>query len=109
MQFYYNPEFLLNSDHFSLGQRQDGTQLDNVQLPPWANGSPDEFVRIMREALESEFVSQHLNEWIDLIFGCKQRGKAAEEAVNVFYYLTYEVLAAHFQELQAALYFLYCS
>lgn len=66
--------------------------LDNVQLPPWANGSPDNFVRTMREALESEQVSQHLNEWIDLVFGFKQRGKAAEEAVNVFYYLTYEVL-----------------
>jgi len=89
-EFYYNPEFLLNSDRFSLGERQDGTVLDNVQLPPWANGSPDNFVRTMREALESEQVSQHLNEWIDLVFGFKQRGKAAEEAVNVFYYLTYE-------------------
>jgi len=29
--------------------------------------------------------------WIDLIFGYKQRGRAAEEALNVFFYLTYEV------------------
>lgn len=27
------------------------------------------FVRILREALESEHVSSHLDEWIDLIFG----------------------------------------
>lgn len=32
----------------------------------------------------------HLNKWIDLIFGCKQRGKAAEQADNVFYHLCYE-------------------
>lgn len=39
--------------------------------------------------MESEFVSQNLHHWIDLIFGYKQRGKAAEEAINVFYHLTY--------------------
>ena len=29
-----------------------------------------EFIRLHRAALESDFVSQHLHEWIDLIFGC---------------------------------------
>ena len=69
---------------------QDGSFLDDVQLPPWAHGSADEFVRLQREALESEHVSEHLHDWLDLIFGAKQQGKAAEEAVNTFYYLTYE-------------------
>lgn len=35
-------------------------------------------------------MSMHLQEWIDLIFGFKQKGKIAEENLNLFYYLTYE-------------------
>lgn len=44
----------------------------------------------LRKALESIPVSQALNEWIDLIFGFKQFGKAAIDSLNVFYILTYE-------------------
>ena len=40
--------------------------------------------------MESEFVSKHINHWIDLIFGYKQRGMEAEKAYNVFYHITYE-------------------
>jgi factor associated with neutral sphingomyelinase activation len=36
----------------------------------------------MREALECDYVSRHLHEWIDLIFGYKQRGEEAEKADN---------------------------
>ena len=43
-----------------------------------------------RQALESDHVSVHLHEWIDLIFGYKQKGPAAAEALNVFSYYTYE-------------------
>ena len=64
--------------------------MDDVELPPWAKNSPEEFVRIHREALESDHVSEHLHEWIDLIFGYKQRGEEAVKAHNVFFYLTYE-------------------
>ena len=35
-------------------------------------------------------MSAHLHEWIDLIFGCKQQGPGAIEAVNVFHHLFYE-------------------
>lgn len=40
--------------------------------------------------MESDIVSQNLSDWIDLIFGYKQKGKEAEESMNLFYYLTYE-------------------
>lgn len=35
-------------------------------------------------------MSCQLHQWIDLIFGYKQRGTEAIRATNMFYYLTYE-------------------
>lgn len=89
-EFYYMPEFLVNSNSYHFGVRQDGEPLGDVLLPPWAKGSPEGFISKNREALESEYVSSNLHHWIDLVFGYKQRGKHAVEAANVFYYLTYE-------------------
>ncbi|XP_056659190.1 WD repeat and FYVE domain-containing protein 3 isoform X4 [Monodelphis domestica] len=89
-EFFYLPEFLLNSNNFDLGCKQNGTKLGNVILPPWAKGDPREFIRVHREALECDYVSAHLHEWIDLIFGYKQQGPAAVDAVNVFHHLFYE-------------------
>jgi len=44
--------------------------IDNVILPEWASNVHD-FGHKMRLALESDYVSNHLNAWIDLIFGYK--------------------------------------
>lgn len=89
-EFFYMPEFLVNSNSYHFGVKQDGELLSDICLPPWAKGSPEEFISKNREALESEYVSSNLHQWIDLVFGYKQRGKPAVEAANIFYYLTYE-------------------
>ncbi|XP_050298842.1 neurobeachin isoform X6 [Anthonomus grandis grandis] len=88
-EFYFLPEMFINSNRYRLGTNEDGRPIADVELPPWAN-TPEEFVRINRMALESEFVSCQLHQWIDLIFGYKQKGPEAVRATNCFYYLTYE-------------------
>ena len=89
-ELFYMPECFKNKNGLDMGTMQDGTHLGDVKLPAWAHGSAEEFVRVHREALESDFVSANLHHWIDLIFGFKQTGDAAVAADNVFYYLTYE-------------------
>uniref|UniRef100_A0A183SCZ4 DUF4704 domain-containing protein n=1 Tax=Schistocephalus solidus TaxID=70667 RepID=A0A183SCZ4_SCHSO len=89
-EFFFFPDFLRNDNGFDLGRLQvTGEVVNDVELPAWAS-TPEEFIRIHRGVLESDYVSANLHNWIDLIFGYKQRGKAAEEALNVYYYLTYE-------------------
>nr|XP_056706521.1 WD repeat- and FYVE domain-containing protein 4 [Euleptes europaea] len=84
-EFFYLPEFLTNCNQFEFGSLQDGTLLGDVELPPWAEGSPHRFISLNRQALESDYVSSHLHHWIDLIFGHKQHGPAAVKALNVFH------------------------
>lgn len=79
-----------NANALPLGVMDDGKVVQDVELPPWARGSPETFVRLMRQALESDLVSCQLHHWIDLVFGYKQRGPEAVRALNVFYYLSYD-------------------
>uniref|UniRef100_A0A1B6CKQ1 WD repeat-containing protein 55 homolog n=1 Tax=Clastoptera arizonana TaxID=38151 RepID=A0A1B6CKQ1_9HEMI len=82
-------DFLCNKFGINFGYRHDGIKVNDVALPPWASDSKS-FVSQMREALESDYVSSNLHNWIDLIFGYKQTGVAAEKNDNVFFYLCYE-------------------
>lgn len=81
-------DFLLNRNLIDFGIRHDNIRVGDVILPPWAENAKD-FIYKMRLALESDYVSQHLHQWIDLIFGYKQRGEEARRADNLFHYLTY--------------------
>ena len=82
-EFFFCPEFLVNSNHFDLGSTSKG-KIDDVVLPPWAKGSPSLFVYTMRKALECDAVSVALNYWIDLIWGVKQRGRLSVQENNTF-------------------------
>ena len=85
-EFFCLPEMFVNMNSYKLGRLEPDSsgstssapssphiEVGDVELPPWAS-SPNEFVRINRQALESEFVSCQIHQWIDLIFGYKQRG-----------------------------------
>ncbi|KAK1430336.1 hypothetical protein QVD17_12999 [Tagetes erecta] len=84
-EMFYLPEILTNENSIT----QAGVKLDSVRLPPWAE-NPVDFMHRHQLALEGEYVSAHLHDWIDLIFGYKQQGKEAISANNVFFYATYE-------------------
>ena len=90
-EFYYDFEFLKNSNNFDLGNNENGS-INDVVLPPWANGSRFEFVYMMRKALESDFVSYNLHNWIDLIWGYKQSGEYANSSFNVYMKEMYETI-----------------
>jgi hypothetical protein len=89
-EFFFNPTFLENANRFDLG-KVDGRPVDNVVLPKWSRSAIN-FVYVHRKAFESRDVSSHLNEWIDLIWGCKQKGDDAKEAKNTFDPSLYETV-----------------
>ncbi|OHT06591.1 hypothetical protein TRFO_25336 [Tritrichomonas foetus] len=83
-EFFTSHEFLINSEKFDLRSQKGG----NVILPKWAK-SAIHFVYLNRKALESDFASQNLHNWIDLIWGYKQTGEEAVKANNTFYPFMY--------------------
>ena len=90
-EFFYLPEFLLNINEFKFGEVSSKKErVGDVELPPWSHNSARRFIELNRKALEHDYVSHNLHLWIDLIFGSKQKGKEAEENLNVFYYTSYE-------------------
>ncbi len=70
-EFFYLPELFINKNRIAFGRRQDYQHVDNVQLPAWSHQNPYKFVVGMREAFESNYVSQNISKWIDYIFGYK--------------------------------------
>lgn len=72
-EFYCDPSIFQSTHH----------GMCDMAVPEWANGDPATFVRLHREALESDFVSQNVHQWIDLTFGVALAGEQAVAAKNV--------------------------
>lgn len=72
-EFFYHTEFLLNTNAFDFGSRQNGERVGNVQLPPWAR-TVEEFVTLNRAALESEYVSRNLH--VRALMSSQQRARS---------------------------------
>lgn len=75
-EFFYDFEFLKNSNTFS--------EFEDVVLPKWANNDHFYFIYMMRKALESDIVSQNLNQWIDLVWGSMQSKSDTQASFKVF-------------------------
>lgn len=84
------PEMYKNNFSVNFGVTQENTRVDSVKLPSWANEDPYYFTYKMRELFEHDEVSLNIGNWIDLIFGYKQKGEAAVEACNLYPSITYE-------------------
>jgi hypothetical protein len=72
-EWYCNPTFLRNVNKFKLGTSQDGQTLGDVELPPWAKGSPETFVEVLRSALESDICTSMLPGELSLYYLCVRR------------------------------------
>nr|KYP74978.1 putative inactive serine/threonine-protein kinase lvsG [Cajanus cajan] len=72
------PEFYCDAQIFK--SIHDG--MADLAVPSWAE-SPEDFIKLHRDALESNRVSFQLHHWIDITFGYKMSGQAALAAKNV--------------------------
>ena len=87
-EFFYLPEIFLNINNLDMGVRENGTKVNNVLTP--CENNPYEFVFKMRTILEDDHVSTTIQNWFDLIFGYKSKGKEAELANNLFTEASYQ-------------------
>ena len=97
-EFYFLPEMFVNLNKINFWENEKISEKKNnnpnlsqdFEYPKWSKNNNNLFIIKNRLALESDFVSENLNDWIDLIFGYKQKGVEAEKATNLFFDFTYE-------------------
>ena len=87
-EFYYLPEMFLNINKLNMGIQDNGNEVNDIITP--CQNNPYDFIMIMKTVLESDKISYSINNWIDLIFGSKSRGKEAENANNIFTEQSYQ-------------------
>ena len=89
-ELFFLPESLLNLNEFDFGKTQNSAKVHDLLLPLWCRQEPRFFCNFMRKSAESVNTSSSIHKWIDLIFGARQTGKLAIEALNMYFFLTYE-------------------
>jgi len=106
------PEMLLNNNDFNLGEIKDYSEsnknsseikfklIQEVETPKWCENNAFLFIKKHRELLESYEIGNNLNEWINLIFGSKQKGTAGNNAKNLYNCQTYEDYEKIFDDME---------
>ena len=94
-EFFCLPEMFYNLNNLNLGEIDDNKTkkkklVNDIEMPLWANGDAYIFVKKHRELLESVEISEKINEWFNIIFGSKQKGKAGKAIGNLFAKQTYD-------------------
>ena len=93
-EFFCFPEMFLNMNELNLGEIKDEKGfpklVEGVDMPKWAKGDQYIFIGKHRELLESPEINEKINEWFNIIFGSKQKGKEAKKICNLFIKQTYE-------------------
>ena len=84
------PEMFVNVNKYVYGKTQGGGIVDDVELPQWAMRDVRLFSMMGMKAIESAIVSERINDWIDLVFGYKQKGNEAIESCNVMRGVCYQ-------------------
>ena len=93
-EFFCFPEMFLNINELNLGEIADSNGkkklVEGVAMPLWAKRDAYIFIEKHREYLESAEISEKINEWFNIIFGSKQKGKEGKKIKNLFIKQTYE-------------------
>ena len=81
------------SQTLGVPTQENGAEVNDIKTP--CHNNPYEFIMIMKTILESDIISYNINNWIDLVFGYKARGKDAELANNIFTESSYQENIVH--------------
>ena len=89
-EFFISPEIFINLNDLNLGTLTEGNLVSDIIIPNWGKDCYY-FIYIQRKILECDFVSEKINQWINLIFGYQSRGENAIKKYNVFSPDSYEI------------------